>query len=599
MARYTAAVLITLLTGALGLSPVQKVLSLLTDLESKIQRDGAAEEKVYAAYMAWCADGGKEQEFEIRTAKSEIEDFKATIAKAEADTLSLNTKIEELVQDMSMSGADLKEATLIRDKEHAEFVVAERELVDTIDTLERAINLLERKFSTSAMLQARVDTKDFKKLVRVMSTIVDAAALSIHDKQMLLGLVQNRETQEDDSMDVDAPDPAVYKEQSKSVADVLEDLKQKASTQLDELRRQEASGRHSFQLLKQSLEDQIEVDDKEIDEAKSSKHEATETRAIAESNLQTTKQDLAEDQNVLANMENDCRTRAADHETSVENRAEELKALAVAKRAIIEATVGGEALVYSTTSFLQLSGGDEASRVWLANFEVVNFLRRLAKAQKSTEILQLAGRISSAMQMASTSGSGSDPFKKVKGLISDMIERLMKEAGEDATHKAYCDKEYGATKQKVGELKYDVEEFSSKLDKAGSGSATLKNELATLQNEIAEVIKSQAVADKLRQRENKMYLRAKADLEQGSAAVTLALKILREYYANSASLVQQAHSSPEMHSPSLAAGGGIISMLEVIASDFAKSMASTELTEDAAATAYQRLSMENKMAKKF
>jgi hypothetical protein len=600
MARLIAVLFASALTGTYGTNPVQKVISLLSGLEAKIKRDGAAEDKAHAAYMEWCKDGAKEKEFEIRTAKSEIEDLTATMKKAESDTLSLNAKIDDLAQDISTNEADLKGASTIREKENAEFVIAEKELVDTISTLERAINILERKLSTSAMLQVKVDSKDVEKLVRVLSAVVDAASLSIHDKQTLLGLVQNGQKQEDDALEVDvgAPDPAAYKEHGKGIVDVLEDLKQKAVTQLDELRRAESNARHNFELLKQSLEDQMKVDSKELDESKSSKHEASEIHAGASANLETTKKDLAEDETILANMETDCKTRVEDHDATVKNRAEELKVLAEAKRAVMDATGGGESLVYNAASFLQLSGGEKASRVWLANFEVVNFLRRLAHAQQSTELFQLAGRISNAMQLAATAGN-SDPFAKVKGLISDMIERLMKEAGEDANHKAYCDKEYGETKQKLDELKYDIEKYTSKLDKAKSDSVTLKDEVATLQQEIGDIIKTQAVADKLRKEEYKVYVQSKADLEQGLSGVRLALKILREYYSNQASLAQQAPDAPAVHSAAQGAGGGIIGMLEVIESDFGKSLASTEMTEDAAATAYQKLSMENKMAKKL
>eukprot|EP00419_Tripos_fusus_P088196 CAMPEP_0172858224 /NCGR_PEP_ID=MMETSP1075-20121228/66048_1 /TAXON_ID=2916 /ORGANISM="Ceratium fusus, Strain PA161109" /LENGTH=137 /DNA_ID=CAMNT_0013705705 /DNA_START=64 /DNA_END=474 /DNA_ORIENTATION=- len=137
MIRLIAVFLASVLTGSHGANPVQKVITLLSGLEAKIKRDGSAEEKAHAAYMAWCKDGGKEKEFEIRTAKSEIEDLTATITKAESDTLSLNAKIDDLAKDISANEADLKSASVIRKKENAEFVVAEKELVDTISTVER------------------------------------------------------------------------------------------------------------------------------------------------------------------------------------------------------------------------------------------------------------------------------------------------------------------------------------------------------------------------------------------------------------------------------------------------------------------------------
>jgi len=601
MAPLTQFVAASAILSAAAVNPVQKVVMLLSDLEKKITADGEAEAAAYAAYEDWCNNAAKDKGFEITTAKSEIEDLTATISKAKSDIMSLSSKIEDLGSSIATNEADLKAATDIRQKENTEYVAVEQELVDTVDTLERAINILERKLHGSGLLQATVDRKDINQLVQTLNTIVDAASMSLHDKKMLIGLVQNNEQSDDseDADDVGAPAASAYKGHSKSIVDVLEDLKQKAMTQLQTARNEEVAAAHNFALLKQSLDDQVKVDEEEMNEAKGSKHDAAGTKVTAEGDLTVTEANLEDAEKVLKNMKSDCATKAADHESTLANRADELKAIAEAQKVLMEMTGGAQGETYSAASFLQLAGGQEQKLTTssdLTGFEVVNLVRKMAREQKSAELAQLAQRISSAMKGGATEGQ--DPFVKVRSLISDMIARLEKEAGAEAQHKAYCDKEYSATKQKLGELKYDIEKYSSKIDKSKATSALLKDEVATLQSEIAEITKVQAEADKLRQKENKIYVQAKADLEAGLQGVRMALKILREYYANedgSASLVQQP-TAPEVHSKASGASSGIIGLLEVVQSDFGKTLASAEMNEEAAATAYQRLSMENKLS---
>jgi len=222
-------------------------------------------------------------------------------------------------------------------------------------------------------------------------------------------------------------------------------------------------------------------------------------------------------------------------------------------------------------------------------------VNKVAREQRSAQLTQLATRIATAFQLGNQNGA--DPFVKVRALISDMIARLEKEAGEEATHKAYCDKEMGDTKQKVSELKYDVEKLTSKIDKAKAASATLKDEVATLQRELAKIAKSQSEADSLRREEKAAYLKAKTNLEQGLDGVRMALKVLRDYYTNEGSALVQQPVDPGTHQAASGAGSSIIGMLEVVESDMGRSLANENMNEEVAATAYEKLSMENRVSK--
>jgi len=199
-------------------------------------------------------------------------------------------------------------------------------------------------------------------------------------------------------------------------------------------------------------------------------------------------------------------------------------------------------------------------------------------------------------------GTGEDPFAKVKVLISEMITRLQQEAGSEATEKAYCDEQLAKTEEKKGQLEYDISKLTAKIDQASASSATLKREVQELQEELAMLAKSQAEITKIRQESHAAFVKAKADLETGLTGVRKALSVLREYYnsESAASLVQSSVQQPQMpakHSKAEGAGKNIIGILEVVESDFAKSLATEETEEDSAEAEYEKMTQTNKISK--
>jgi hypothetical protein len=423
-----------------SVSPVSKVLQLLSTLEAKIKNHGEMELKAYQEYEAWCKDGAKDLGYEIKTAKADIEDLTATIGKATSDISASSSKIEELSSDTQKNTADLKAATSVRTAEEKEYVAAESELTEAIDTLDRAINILERKLRGSALVQSTVNAYDVDDLVRAINAVVDAASMSVRDKKQLIALAQNSA----DDGDTSAPAPDAYKSRSKSIIEVLEDMRAKAAQQLKEVQTQEMAAKHNFQMLKQSLEDQMTYDAKEMDEAKSTKANGQSVKATSEGELSMTKESLAKSEKTLRNMGSSCKTAVEDHDASVKSREEELQALAEAKKVLSQNVGAADSKVYS---FIQTESHPAIStRTDLVNVEVVNVLRQLARNQKSTALSQLANRVSATVRFGTRTGE--DPFVKVKAMIKEMLDRLAKEGEEEATHKSWCDEQMGETKQK-------------------------------------------------------------------------------------------------------------------------------------------------------
>merc|ERR1719484_412737 len=118
-------------------------------------------------------------------------------------------------------------------------------------------------------------------------------------------------------------------------------------------------------------------------------------------------------------------------------------------------------------------------------------------------------------------------------------------------------------------------------------SAKLKESVATLQNELAQLARSQAEMDKIRSDEKALYTKNSAEMKQGIEGVQKALSVLREYYAK----------ADKSHGAAGGAGGGIVSMLEVVESDFTKGLAEMEGAESSAVAEYEKVTYMNKVEK--
>jgi len=550
--------------------PIAKVLQMIGDLEGKIISEGNDAQKVYDEFSEFCEDRSRELGFEIKEGKAGVKDLSAAIEKETATAESLNAKIEELSSAIAADEADLQSATDIRKKEQAAFEAEEKELVETIGTVERAIGILEKELSKSGA--AMVQLKNVNNVVDALTVMLQAESISSADASKLTAFLQDTESSEDSSDSLGAPAAAVYKGKSGGIVETMQDLYDKGEAQLEEARSAETKNIQAYEMLASSLKDEIKYANKDLDKAKKSLAASAEAKAAAEGDLDVTSKDLAEDNKALATLHQDCMTGAEDFEAETKSRGEELKALATAKKIITEATSGAADQSYGFLQVSMLSG----------NFEAVRFVRDLAQKHKSPALAQLASHMVAVMR----SGQG-DVFAKVKGLIGDMIEKLLKEAEADATEKAYCDKEMAETETKKADKEADIEKLSTKIDSMTAKSAKLKEEVATLQKELSALAKAQAEMDKLRAEEKAVFDKNSAEMKKGVEGVKLALKVLNEYYAKA----DKSHSSAD------GAGSGIIGLLEVCESDFSKGLAEMIAVEDSAVSEYEKESKENAITK--
>merc|ERR1719453_254606 len=141
-----------------------------------------------------------------------------------------------------------------------------------------------------------------------------------------------------------------------------------------------------------------------------------------------------------------------------------------------------------------------------------------------------------------------DPFVKIRGLIEEMIAKLLKEAQEEATQKAFCDEEMGKSNKAKKEKSMTLDKLQSRIDKASARKAELEQAIKDLEAEIAELDATTAEATKMRTAENESYQKASKDYGDAAAATEKAIKILKDFYDNAA-LLQTGASTKRASAP--------------------------------------------------
>jgi len=564
-------------------NPIKKVLQMISDLQARIIAMGEEEQKLYNEKTELCEDRARKLSFEIKTGKAEVADLQANIDQQTAAVTKCNAKIEELSSDISTDEADLKKATAIREQEAADFVAVEKESKVMIDSLDRSIGVLTREMQKSGASMLQMQSA--KGVTDALTVLVQASTISSDDASRLTAMLQeNTQMQEQREYDADgyddallgAPAAGTYEGHSDGIVSVLEGLMEKAEGQLESARKAEANSLHNFEVLKQSLTNQIKFANKDLDEVKKQLAEGQEKKSVAKGDLDVTSKDLAGDIKTKEALHHECMSAAQEFELATASRNAELKAVTQAKSIIADNTGGAESQTYglNQVSFLQVAG--QAASV---DFKTVRYVRDLAKKQQSPMLAQLASRIASVVRLGATSGQ--DPYVKVKGLISGMIAKLEGEASEDASQKAYCDKEMSETAEKKEEKATELNSLSTKLDQKKSAASKFRQQVSTLQEELGAMTKAFGQATELRLKEKATYKKDKVELDQGLKGVQVASAMLREYYATDKETDHQSEGGM---------GGSVIAMLEVIESDMTKGLAELVSEEETAAREYEEYS---------
>jgi hypothetical protein len=561
-----------------AVTPVQKVIQLMNGMMAKGKAEKQAEQVQYAAYKQWCDDTVRQKTAAIEEANEMIEVLKADIEKYTAEAEKLSKQIADSEEDITVWTGDQKAATKVREIEKADYDKTHTDYSESIDALERAMATLKKqsadvKQASFAQMSPLSKLKDF-------DIIPDEAKRSIDSF-----------LSQAPGMDYQAPEANAYEFQSSGIIDMLKDLHTKFVEERTKLEAEETESRQYYEMLMSDLDSEIKNAEAGVEKDSDDKAKALKAKASAEGELSDTITVRDEDRKYLEDTTATCEQKAKDFEARQQLRAEELEAIEKAIEIISSNAVSGSAkkhlptlLQNKGTSYAQLRSNTRNP----AQYQAAIFLQDKAR--------QLGSRILDAMATRVTK----DPFKKVKKMIKDLIDKLMEEANEEAAHKGWCDTEL-ATNEKTRKKKTDeVDTLKAEIDELTASIAKLGEEIVELSNAIAELDAAVAKSTEMREDEKAKNAETIKDAQEAQTAVAQALTVLKEFYAKASeatAFVQQPEVFDEPYKGMGGMAGGVVGMLEVIESDFARVQAETSSAEAEAAKEYEEFMHDSKVDK--
>merc|ERR1719326_2251275 len=147
----------------------------------------------------------------------------------------------------------------------------------------------------------------------------------------------------------------------------------------------------------------------------------------------------------------------------------------------------------------------------------------------------LGNKIHSLAMLNLVSVAAQDPMAQVKGLLTDLIAKLEKEAAEAADLHAFCQEEKKKTKAALKKKNMEIEKLETRIEKAEATKQEQEELVAANSEEIAAIDKQMAEATKIRNEENANFVKVDTDFTQAAEAVDDAIDALKECFGDASS----------------------------------------------------------------
>jgi len=459
-------------------NPIRRVVTMLQQMQNKVTAEGVKKEAIYDKFMCYCKNADDTLGAAIAEAERKIPLLESAIGEDGNLKKQLEADLASHKSDRAAAKDAIAKATALREKEAAAFAKTSTDLNTNLAALAKAIPAIEK--GMGGFLQTNSAS-----VLRQLSVEMDMSSV---DREMLTAFLSGK---------------SGYAPASGEIVGILKQMEDEMKADLASATNGENAAIAAFEGLVAAKTKEINALTKAIESKTARVGELGVKVAQQVNDLEDTKEDLAESQKFLADLDANCKKKTEEWALYKKTQGEELLALADTIKVLND----DDALeLFKKT----LPGASSLLQVRVSNSVVEKKALALLRQSSDPRVDFLAIALR----------GGKAGFGKIIKLIDDLVAQLKTEQADDDAKKKYCNAQFDALDDQKKGLNNDVSDLETAIEDEKESIANLKTEIEALDDGIRALDKEVAEATANRKEEHQ-------DFTETLAANTAAVDLLK------------------------------------------------------------------------
>mmetsp|Transcript_58846 Transcript_58846/g.126661 ORF Transcript_58846/g.126661 Transcript_58846/m.126661 type:complete len:665 (-) Transcript_58846:95-2089(-) len=542
-------------------NPIRRVVSMLQDMQAKIEEEGKRQTKAMNKYRCYCKSNDEELSKSITDGKAYVELLESKIQAATNGKTQAEADLKQSKEDRAEANKAVEDAQAAREKEAKEFAEESGEMKSNIEAMGKAIPAIENGMSGSF-------------LQTVGRLVANSPNLAAEEREQVQEFIQSKTSAE-----------TGYAPASGQIVGILKQMKETMEADLAELTKQENEAIASFNGLQAAKNKEIQASTESIEENSAKIGELGVSIVTMQGNKKDTADTIGADEGFLEELGKSCKDMEKDFEQIVASRSEELSAIA---------------------DTIKVLNDDDALELFKKSIPSTSLLQVqvTSKEVRSAALaaLEEGHRGSVNLDLIALALRGKKKgMEEVTGMIDGMMNQLHAEQKDDDAKKSYCSDEIDKVEDHIKEVKIQIESVKAHIADDEDAIQTYKAQVADLNQSIKELDKAVAAATEQRKAEHQAYVDESAQNQAALELLEFAKNRLNKFYnpeqykepepeqLSEEERVEQAYSFVQT-SHSKENSNGVIHLLDMLRNDLKLEMNENKMEEEQGQKAYEKLS---------